>query len=76
MTVYDLKGGNIISAPQKSTAWNALSILERDLEMMYNSYRCENYQYYKVVNILTGCNVAYHISDFKYFFPLISGTFS
>ena len=51
MTVYDLKGGNIISAPQKSTAWNALSILERDLEMMYNSYRCENYQYYKVVNI-------------------------
>ena len=33
MMVYDLKGGQNISAPQKSIAWNALSILERDLEI-------------------------------------------
>ena len=41
MMVYDLKGGQNISAPQKSIAWNALSILERDLEILYNSYRYE-----------------------------------
>ena len=39
MLVYDLKGNHAISAPQKSMAWNSLSILERDLEMVYNSYR-------------------------------------
>ena len=39
MMVYDLKGGQNISAPQKSIAWTALSILERDLETLYNTYR-------------------------------------
>ena len=39
MMVYDLKGGQHISAPHKSIAWTALSILERDLETLYNTYR-------------------------------------
>ena len=39
MLVYELKGNQKISAPQKSMAWNALSILERDLEMVYSTYR-------------------------------------
>ena len=45
MLAYDLKGGPIISAPQKSIAWTALSFLERDLEMLYNSYRYEDNTY-------------------------------
>ena len=39
MMIYDLKGSQIIPAPQKSMAWNSLSVLERDLEMVYASYR-------------------------------------